>query len=180
MPHPARENVSMTNYYDKLETRQQESRERWQLERLPRQIAHAKARAPAFSRILEKIDPAAIKTRAALRDIPITRKSDLLSLQNASRPFGGFAAAHGPTLDGAQQFAERPAAELAEQLVLVSHERQVPDLEVACRKVVVPPERQPLGQRVGPEHHPVDPPCLESCGIARDGRRLARPAAGQI
>jgi len=93
MPHPARENVSMTNYYDKLETRQQESRERWQLERLPRQIAHAKARAPAFSRILEKIDPAAIKSRAALRDIPITRKSDLLSLQNASRPFGGFAAA---------------------------------------------------------------------------------------
>jgi phenylacetate-CoA ligase len=83
----------MTNYYDKLETRPQESREQWQLERLPRQLAHAKARAPAFSRILEKIDPAAIKTRAALRDIPITRKSDLLSLQNASRPFGGFAAA---------------------------------------------------------------------------------------
>jgi phenylacetate-CoA ligase len=82
----------MTNHYDELETRRQELREQCQLERLPRQLAHAKARAPAFSRILEKIDPTTITTRAALTDVPVTRKSDLLPLQSASRPFGGFAA----------------------------------------------------------------------------------------
>jgi phenylacetate-CoA ligase len=39
------------------------------------------------------VDPAAITTRAALAQLPVTRKSELLALQKASRPFGGFAVA---------------------------------------------------------------------------------------
>ena len=82
----------MTDYFDTLETRDPAVRERAQLARLPRQIAHAKANAPAFARILADIEPGAITTPTALAQIPVTRKSALVELQNANRPFGGFAA----------------------------------------------------------------------------------------
>jgi phenylacetate-CoA ligase len=59
---------------------------------LRRQIALAKARAPAFATILRNVDPAAIESRAALTGIPVTRKSDLVLRQKDSRPFGGLAA----------------------------------------------------------------------------------------
>jgi phenylacetate-CoA ligase len=67
-------------------------RERALLAALPRRIAHAKANAPAFARILADVDPDAVTTRAVLAAVPVTRKSELLLLQKASRPFGGFAA----------------------------------------------------------------------------------------
>jgi phenylacetate-CoA ligase len=82
----------MPEHYDALETRDPEQREREQLRELPRQIAHAKAKAPAFARILAAVDPAAVTSRAALAQIPVTRKSELLEIQKAVRPFGGFAA----------------------------------------------------------------------------------------
>jgi len=80
------------DHFDTLETRDPELREREQLGRLARQIAHAKAHAPAFARILAEVDSAAITSRAALARVPVTRKSELLEIQKASRPFGGFAA----------------------------------------------------------------------------------------
>ncbi len=83
----------MADHFDALETRDPELREREQLARLPRQIAHAKAHSPAYARILAAVDPAAVATRAALAQLPVTRKSELLTLQKASRPFGGFAVA---------------------------------------------------------------------------------------
>jgi phenylacetate-coenzyme A ligase PaaK-like adenylate-forming protein len=79
-------------HFDTLETRDPEVREREQLLRLPRQIAHAKANAPAFGRILAGIEPDAIATREALARVPVTRKSELVELQKENRPFGGFAA----------------------------------------------------------------------------------------
>src|SRR5215470_3515810 len=79
-------------FFDALETRDPELREREQLGRLARQIAHAKANAPAFARILADVDPLAVTTRAALAQVPVTRKSALLEIQKAARPFGGFAA----------------------------------------------------------------------------------------
>ena len=82
----------MPDHFDTLETRDPELREREQLARLPQQIAHAIARAPAFGRILAGVDPAAIATRDALARLPVTRKSDVLELQKAGRPFGGLAA----------------------------------------------------------------------------------------
>jgi phenylacetate-CoA ligase len=82
----------MIEHFDTLETRDPEARELAMLAAVPLQIAHAKAHAPAFARILAGVDAAAITTRAALAQVPVTRKSELLDLQKAARPFGGFAA----------------------------------------------------------------------------------------
>jgi phenylacetate-CoA ligase len=84
--------MTMTDHYDALETRDPELRERELLARLPRQIAHAKAGAPAYAKMLHGVDAAAVTTRAALARLPVTRKSELLEQQKAARPFGGFAA----------------------------------------------------------------------------------------
>jgi phenylacetate-CoA ligase len=80
------------DHFDTLETRDPALRERQQLARLPRQIAYAKAQAPAFARILAAVDPSSVVSREALAQIPVTRKSALIDLQVADRPFGGFAA----------------------------------------------------------------------------------------
>ena len=45
------------NFYDTRETRPLEARERELMERLPAQIAHARAAAPAFGRLLADVDP---------------------------------------------------------------------------------------------------------------------------
>ena len=82
----------MTEHFDLLETRDPELREREQMAALRRTVAHARATAPAFARLLADVDPAALTSRAALARLPVTRKSELLELQKASRPFGGFAA----------------------------------------------------------------------------------------
>ena len=82
----------MTDHYDALETRDPEARERAILERLPKQVAHAKARAAAFARLLADVDPASVTSRAALARLPVTRKSELSEIQKSSRPFGGLAA----------------------------------------------------------------------------------------
>ena len=82
----------MHEHFDALETRDPDLRERALMDALPRQIAHAKTNAPAFARILADVDPAAVTSRAALAAVPVTRKSDLLDTQKASRPFGGLAA----------------------------------------------------------------------------------------
>jgi len=57
---------------------------------LPKLVAHAKKRAPGFARILEKIDPKKVTSRKALAALPVTRKSDLGSLQKNSPPLGGL------------------------------------------------------------------------------------------
>ena len=82
----------MSDHFDSLETRDPDLRERALMDALPRQIAHAKTNAPAFARILADVDPAAVISRPALAAVPVTRKSDVLDMQKASRPFGGLAA----------------------------------------------------------------------------------------
>ena len=82
----------MTEYFDTLETRDPDLREQALMDALPRQIAHAKASAPALARILADVDSAAVTSRAALAVVPVTRKSDLADLQKADRPFGGLSA----------------------------------------------------------------------------------------
>ncbi|MCC4115589.1 AMP-binding protein [Aromatoleum toluclasticum] len=84
-------------YYDARETRDPAERERELMARLPAQLAHAKANAPAFAGLLEGVDPQSVTSRDALARLPVTRKSELLERQKAARPFGGFAAtAWGP------------------------------------------------------------------------------------
>ena len=80
------------SYYDQRETRSSDEREQQLLARLPAQIAHAMAATPAFSQLLQGIDPDTIVSRERLASLPVIRKSELLAKQNAARPFGGFAA----------------------------------------------------------------------------------------
>jgi len=80
----------MTDYFDQLETRDPRQREEALFAALPKHIAHAKANAPGFARILQDVDPAAVTSRAALARLPITRKSDLKELQRADPPLGGL------------------------------------------------------------------------------------------
>jgi phenylacetate-CoA ligase len=78
------------DFFDALETRDAEARERDLLGRLAPQAAHAKANAPGFARILKDVDPRAVTSRAALARLPVTRKSDLKALQAEARPLGGL------------------------------------------------------------------------------------------
>ena len=80
-------------HFDTLELRERAVREHDQFASLPAAVAHAKANAPAYAKLLEGIDPGAIDSRESLAMLPVTRKSELLELQKASRPFGGFSAA---------------------------------------------------------------------------------------
>jgi phenylacetate-CoA ligase len=85
----------MTHHLDALETRAPEAREAALMAALPVQIAHAQQHSAAFADILQGIDAAQINTRAALAQLPVTRKYELLERQQALRgqdPFGGFAA----------------------------------------------------------------------------------------
>jgi phenylacetate-CoA ligase len=77
-------------YFDELETRPAKKREAALMAELPKLVAHAKRRAPGFSRILSDVDPARIKSRQALATLPVTRKSDLAALQKESPPLGGL------------------------------------------------------------------------------------------
>ena len=77
-------------HFDRLETRSPKAREAALMAALPRQLAHAKRRAPGFARILKDVDAAKINSRKALAAVPVTRKSDLASLQKGLPPLGGL------------------------------------------------------------------------------------------
>ncbi|MCL1961195.1 MAG: AMP-binding protein [Desulfovibrionaceae bacterium] len=87
----------MSEYFDTLETRDPAAREATLMAALPRQVAHAQAASAALGELLAGVDARAVDSRAALARLPVTRKSDLLARQQASRAagrdaFGGFAA----------------------------------------------------------------------------------------
>jgi phenylacetate-CoA ligase len=77
-------------HYDRLETRSPKARERALMAALPRLVAHAQKNAPGFARILKGVRPSQIKTRDALAQLPVTRKSELATLQNERPPLGGL------------------------------------------------------------------------------------------
>jgi phenylacetate-coenzyme A ligase PaaK-like adenylate-forming protein len=77
------------DHFDELETRDPAERERDLCGRLPDLVARA-LRAPGWAAQLAGVDPAAVSTRAALARLPLLRKSDLVALQKARPPFGGF------------------------------------------------------------------------------------------
>lgn len=78
-------------YYDALETRDAEARERDLATALPAAIRRAKA-APALAEVLAAVDPEDVTDRAALAGLPVIRKADLSAAQKARPPFGGYAA----------------------------------------------------------------------------------------
>jgi phenylacetate-CoA ligase len=78
------------DYYNELEVRTQSARQQAEARALALQVAHAKANAPYYRELLSGIDPAAITSRAALAQLPVTRKSDLKDIQARHRPLGGL------------------------------------------------------------------------------------------
>jgi phenylacetate-CoA ligase len=56
-------------------------------------VAHARAAAPAYASRLRDVEPDAIDSLAALAQLPLTRKADLVALQPQAPPFGGYATA---------------------------------------------------------------------------------------
>jgi phenylacetate-CoA ligase len=82
----------MTDYFDDLETRSPEVRERALMRALQEQIDNARRNAPYFSRLLRDVQPHEVKDRAALAKLPVTRKSDLNALQRQELPFAGMTA----------------------------------------------------------------------------------------
>lgn len=80
------------NYYDPLETRDPPQREREQFAALRQQIANARQNAPYFAKLLAAAGAEDVADRAVLARLPVTRKSDLGTLQQAHPPFGGMTA----------------------------------------------------------------------------------------
>ena len=82
----------MSSPFDDLETRDPAEREAALMVALAKQVSHAKAKAPAYGRLLAAVDPAQVTSREALARLPLTTKSELIDLQSAAPPLGGFAA----------------------------------------------------------------------------------------
>src|SRR5437763_4132635 len=79
-----------SEFYDSLETRDPDSREREIFAQLPEVIANA-LKAPGWARQLAGIDPRSVRSRKALAALPLLRKADLKELQQKDPPFAGFA-----------------------------------------------------------------------------------------
>jgi phenylacetate-CoA ligase len=79
----------MANYLDAFETRDPQQRERALMAALPALIERAQ-RASGWARILYANSARDITSRAALAQLPVTRKADLKMLQAADMPFGGL------------------------------------------------------------------------------------------
>ena len=86
----------MTQFFDDLECQAPAQREAALMARLPTQIAHAQQHSAAFAEILKGVDASRITSRAALAQLPVTRKTELHERQKNARAaggdvFGGFA-----------------------------------------------------------------------------------------
>ena len=77
-------------YFDTLETRDPEQRERDLFTALPNHVAHAMQHAPAFAELYRGVLPAQVSSRAALASLPVIRKHELIERQKALPPFGGL------------------------------------------------------------------------------------------
>ena len=81
----------MTAYFDDLETRTADQRTADLARILPKRIEAARNGAPALAASLAEFDPAAVKDRESLAELPLIRKSEILRAQAAHPPFGGYA-----------------------------------------------------------------------------------------
>ena len=85
----------MSLFYDTLETRDPALRERELMAALAHQVARAQDLTPAFGELLAGIEAESITSRGQLARLPVTRKHELLTRQQAQRGhdvFGGFSA----------------------------------------------------------------------------------------
>ena len=81
----------MNQHYDALETRDPALREAALLAALPAQVVHAQTHSAAMAHALSGIDGRAVRSRADLARLPVTRKQELFERQKAVRAAGGDA-----------------------------------------------------------------------------------------
>lgn len=81
--------MTHSEFFDALETRDPQQREQDLLSRLPGLIGQAQ-QAAGWAHILAGVTAGDITTRAALSQLPVTRKSALSALQAQSAPFAGL------------------------------------------------------------------------------------------
>ena len=81
-------------FFDELEVMPAETREKYLNQRLSQAVDHAYRNAPATKEIFDKarVKPTQIRTIKDLESVPIIRKTDLIELQRANPPYGGFLA----------------------------------------------------------------------------------------
>lgn len=86
--------MSSAEFFDALEARDPAERETALMAALPAQVAHAQSSSPAYTELLAGVDAAAVTSREALAQLPLTRKSSLAAAQAARRALrlGGYAA----------------------------------------------------------------------------------------
>jgi len=77
-------------FFDALETRSPEARERELSRALCGQIERAKRHAPGFARLLAGVHARDVNSRQSLAQLPVVRKSELKDLQHAQLPFAGL------------------------------------------------------------------------------------------
>ena len=82
---------SRTHHFDALETRSPDEREAAIARDLPRQVANAQS-LPGAAPALVDVEAGAVTSVAALADLPVIRKSDLVKRQGAGAPLGGLTA----------------------------------------------------------------------------------------
>ncbi|WP_087687590.1 phenylacetate--CoA ligase family protein [Pandoraea sp. PE-S2R-1] len=80
----------MNDYFDALETRAPEAREKALLAALPAHVSHARTNASYFTETLGAFDARGVDSRTALAELPVTRKSDLAAYQLRVPPLGGL------------------------------------------------------------------------------------------
>ena len=102
----------MSNFFDTLETRAPAEREAAWMQSLP-ELIRAAQQLPAMGEALKGVDAAAITSRQALAQLPVTRKGELLERQlahRASDPFGGYSAIgwRAMSRSGAQRVYQSP------------------------------------------------------------------------
>lgn len=81
-------------YDESREKMPRDERERWLNERLSKQVRFAYRNAPAVKEKFDKagVSPSQVRTIKDLEKLPVTTKDELVKLQQANPPFGGFLA----------------------------------------------------------------------------------------
>lgn len=78
------------DFYDDLETRDPEAREKALMAELSAQVARAKEKSAWYAEQLQDVDPKSVTSREALAKLPVTRKHDLIEIMKAKPPMGGL------------------------------------------------------------------------------------------
>ncbi|MCY4149682.1 MAG: AMP-binding protein [Gammaproteobacteria bacterium] len=85
-------------YFDELETRSKEERERCLVETLRAQLVHAREYSPLFSQTLASHDCEGFSNLDEFRNYPVLRKSALVEMQKKMPPLGGVSPLESETI----------------------------------------------------------------------------------